>query len=78
MSLLTSDTIPINWHPEWPGYCPKCMTEQVKIVASFDDDFYIAAWELWAECSLCGEQYTLPVPYTKRFEQPEETNDQDI
>lgn len=73
---MTADTLPINWHPEWPGVCD-CGTEQIKIVADFDDDFFIQGFELWGECPWCHKNWTLPVPYTKKFDrsQFEETDE---
>jgi hypothetical protein len=71
---MSIDTLPINWHPEWPGVCDgtkdgePCLTEQIKIVADFDDDFFIQGFELWGECPWCGKNWTLPVPYTKKFD----------
>jgi hypothetical protein len=64
---MTSDTLPINWHPEWPGQCT-CVyngthTESLYIMATVDDDTHeIVEYDSWAKCSWCGKDWMLKLP----------------
>jgi transcription elongation factor Elf1 len=56
----TSDTIPINWHPTWPGACESCGTESLSIMCIVDDDTHqIVNYDQWVQCSWCGRDYNL-------------------
>ena len=58
------DTMPINWHPVWPGRCEACETESLSIMCLVDDETHkIEQFDLWVQCSWCGKDYNLEPSY---------------
>lgn len=50
-------------YPLWPGACSSCYSESLHVLATFDDEFNIAMYDLWAQCSWCRRDYRLEVPF---------------
>ena len=64
MTGVVPDTVPINWHPIWPGKCT-CIhegkhTESLFIMCTVDDETHeILEYDLWVKCSWCGKDWNL-------------------